>query len=403
MLTSVLTVTQLNRYVKALFDDNKQLSGLMIKGELSNLSDHFSSGHLYFSVKDAGASVKAVMFRSYAQQLKFRPQNGQKVLLSCSVSVYERDGVYQLYVYDMQPDGAGALALAFEQKKAQLAAEGLFAAEHKRPIPRMPRTIGVITSQTGAALQDILSILGRRWPVAAVVVAPVLVQGEKAAEELCAALRALNLQKRCDVILLGRGGGSAEDLSAFNSEALAHAIYASEIPVISAVGHETDYTIADFTADLRAPTPSAAAELAAPDVRELLCDLNALSQKLTEYMENRLASAAARLVYYQNHRALQSPVNLLATGQRRLEQSKKRLFAAMRGKTAQSQSRLAGQVNLLSSLSPLNVLARGYAIAFAGEKPLTGSAGVQKGDIIRVRLASGGLLAQVTETTEETK
>ncbi|WP_312641867.1 exodeoxyribonuclease VII large subunit [Hydrogenoanaerobacterium sp.] len=401
MLNNILTVSQLNRYIKAIFDDNKQLSSLMIKGEISNLSDHFSSGHLYFSLKDAGASVKAVMFKSYAQQLKFRPQNGQKVLLSCSVSVFERDGIYQLYVYDIQPDGAGALALAYEQLKEKLGKEGLFGPEHKKPIPRMPQKIGVVTSQTGAALQDILNILGRRYPIATVVVAPVLVQGENAAGDMVQALQYLNENNACDVIILGRGGGSAEDLWAFNSEQLARTIYASHIPIISAVGHETDFTIVDFVADLRAPTPSAAAELAAPDLQEVQYGLDSIQRKLTENMYSKLGVLNSKLAYYRHHRALQSPQNLLEQYRNHLTQSRQNLLTAMRNRLNVQQQKLSQQAKLLGSLSPLQVLARGYAIAFDGDQLLTDSSKASIGDELRIQLASGSLQAQVTAITEE--
>lgn len=399
MLNNVLTVSQLNRYVKALFDDNKLLSNIMIKGELSNFSANYASGHYYFSLKDAGAAVKAVMFKSYAQQLRFRPKDGQTVLLTCSVSVYERDGIYQLYVYDMQPDGAGAQALAFEQIKERLAAEGMFT--RKRPLPAMPHRIGVITSETGAAVQDILSILGRRCPMAAVVLAPVAVQGTNAVPQMIDALDMLNRQKSCEVIILGRGGGSAEDLQAFNNEQLARAIFASAIPVISAVGHETDFTIADFVADLRAPTPSAAAELAVPDLSDLQNTMQALQNRMTDAMARRMHTAAVRLSVYQNHRALQSPAALLVRYRERIASSGLRVHAAVKKNMDMRKLRLSEQAALLTSLSPLGVLARGYAIAFRGGVPLTDSAAVSIGDELHIRLARGGLTVAVTGETED--
>lgn len=401
MINNVLTVSQLNRYIKAVFDDNKQLSSIMIKGEISNFSDHFSSGHLYFSLKDSGASVKAVMFKSYAQQLKFRPQNGQKVLLTCSVSVFERDGIYQLYVYDMQPDGAGALALAFEQLKEKLAKEGLFDLNHKKPIPKLPQKIGIITSQTGAALQDILNILARRYPVVGVVVVPALVQGENAALDMITALQVLNETNACDVIIIGRGGGSAEDLWAFNSEQLARAIYASHIPVISAVGHETDFTIADFAADLRAPTPSVAAELAVPDLQELRYALDSTQQKLTENIYHRLGELSAKLAFYQHHRALQSPSALLKQYSNHLAESERCLTVAMQKQLDAQQQKISKYARLLDTLSPLHVLARGYAIAFKEGKPMSHSSDASIGDELYVQLSNGGLNARVTAVTEE--
>lgn len=424
MTNSMLSVSQLNRYVKALLDENKLLTRLLVKGEISNLSDHYSSGHLYISLKDAGASVRAVMFKSYAQQLRFRPRNGQTVIASCSVSLYERDGTYQLYVYDLQPDGAGALALAFQQLKEKLAGEGLFAPEHKKPIPPLPQTVGVVTSASGAALQDILNILGRRYPLARVVLAPALVQGEGASDSLIAALCALNEQVECDVIILGRGGGSAEDLWAFNSEALARAIYDSAVPVISAVGHETDFTIADFVADLRAPTPSAAAELVSPDLSDLREELTGLQVRMEGLLERRLARLSQRLELCRSHRALQSPIAVVAGYEQRLQRNRRRLVSALDIRLREGERRLesersglasaghavlrireqqlTGRVRLLGSLSPLNVLARGYAIAFdQNEKAVTDSAAVQPGDRLHIRLARGELAAKVIEAAKE--
>ena len=398
---NILTVTQLNRYVKAIFDDNKQLSGLLLKGEISNLSDHFSSGHLYFSLKDAGAAVKAVMFKSYAKELKFRPQNGQTVIVSCSVSVYERDGVYQLYVYDIQPDGVGALALALAQLKEKLASEGLFSQEHKQQLPAMPQVIGVVTSQTGAALQDILNILGRRYPIAKVLVVPVLVQGEKAVKELVAALSVLNDKKLCDVIIIGRGGGSEEDLLAFNSEELVRAVYASNIPIISAVGHETDFTLVDIVADERAPTPSAAAELVAPELDAIYERLTAASYEMQSKMGRILTELSASLGYYKAHRALQSPAELLTIKEEHLLKLKASLTGAMQMQLTQRKNRLGGSAALLNSLSPLNVLSRGYAIAFLEGVPVTKSTQLQHGEEISIKLASGSVNAKVTSITEE--
>lgn len=397
MNAATLTVTQLNRYVKAMFEENRLLSRIYVKGEISNLTNHFASGHVYFSLKDAGACVKAVMFKSYAQGLLFAPQNGQTVVVCASASVYERDGLYQLYVYEMQPDGLGAQALAFLQLKEKLEREGLFAPEHKRPLPRMPLRVGVITSKTGAALQDILNILGRRWPAATAVVAPVQVQGAGAAASVARALRRMNEQSACDVIILGRGGGSAEDLSAFNDEALAREIYASSIPVVSAVGHETDFTIADFVADLRAPTPSAAAELVSPDVRDLLYRAGQAQRRLEDAVLERLGALAARLSAHKSHRALQGPGAAVAQKQARLAASSAALNTTMHGRLERAGARLSAQVQQLQALSPLGVLARGYAIAFAQGKPLVASRDVAVGDFITVQLAKGGLCAQVTE------
>ena len=263
----ILSVTQLNNYVKSIIEQDENLYNVFVIGEISNFVDHYRSGHLYMSIKDNQSVISAVMFAGNASKLKFKPQNGMSVIIRGRVSLYERDGKYQLYIDDMQPDGVGTLALAFEQLKEKLSKIGLFDSDHKKSIPRFPSKIGVISSPTGAAVQDILNVLERRYPVAEIVFAGVQVQGESAASTVCNALRKMN-QTDVDVIIIARGGGSAEDLWPFNDEKLAFEIYNSKIPVISGVGHETDFTICDFVADLRAPTPSAAAELATPDIKE---------------------------------------------------------------------------------------------------------------------------------------
>ena len=265
----VLTVSQLNTYLRAVIEEDDHLSSVFVCGEISNFTNHIRSGHWYFSLKDENSILKAVMFRTANQRLRFRPESGMRVIVRGRIGVFERDGVYQLYAEDMQPDGTGALALAFEQLRRRLEAEGLFRAERKKTLPPFPATIGVITSPTGAARRDIENVLGRRFPAANILFAPVLVQGENAPEQLAAAVARMNRDGRADVIIIGRGGGSAEELWAFNDERVVRAVAASEIPVISAVGHETDVTLCDFAADRRAPTPSAAAELAVPEMRTL--------------------------------------------------------------------------------------------------------------------------------------
>ena len=291
----IITVGQLNRYVKSLLDADENLYNLYLVGEISNFTDHYKSGHFYFSLKDEDAQIKAVMFRNNASRVRFRVENGMRVIVRGRVSMYEAAGQYQIFVDDMQPDGVGALNLAFEQLKEKLQKEGLFDAAHKKPIPKMPKRVGVITSATGAAVQDILNILGRRFPLAEVVLASVLVQGEGAHEQLIAAIQEFNRNKCADVLIIGRGGGSTEDLWEFNNEDLARAVYASKIPVISAVGHETDFTICDFVADLRAPTPSAAAELAVPDQNEVLAYLDTLQNRLLRAVSLKLSDERYRL------------------------------------------------------------------------------------------------------------
>lgn len=291
----VLTVSQLNYYIKSVIENDPRLGVVLVSGEISNLTDHYRSGHIYLSLKDQRCVVRAVMFAGNARRLQFRPQDGMKVLCRGRISVYEPSGQYQLYIEDMQPDGVGSLALAFEQLKNKLGQEGLFDQSRKKPLPRFPRTVGVITSPTGAAVQDIRNILTRRFPNINIILCPVLVQGDGAPPQLIDAVRKLDAEGRCDVIIIGRGGGSIEDLWAFNNETLARTIAACRTPVISAVGHETDFTICDFVADMRAPTPSAAAELAVPDVRELRAYYQSQRQYLQSLMENRIRRQRAQL------------------------------------------------------------------------------------------------------------
>ncbi|MBQ6935614.1 MAG: exodeoxyribonuclease VII large subunit, partial [Clostridia bacterium] len=305
---TVYSVTELNDFVKTLLDNNENLKNVFVTGEISNFKNHYS-GHMYMTIKDEGGAIKAVMFSSYASRLKFVPENGMKVIILGSVSLYSKDGSYQLYITDMQPDGIGALNLAYEQLKEKLSKEGLFNQENKKPIPVFPQKIGVATAPDGAAVRDIFSILKRRFPLAEIVFCPVAVQGASAAPEIANAIKFFNEKSACDVLIIGRGGGSLEDLWAFNEEIVARAIFESEIPVVSAVGHETDFTIADFVADLRAPTPSAAAELAVPDIIELKSDLLGLKQHLTVLIKNRLNFEREYLDNAEKRLSILSPSN----------------------------------------------------------------------------------------------
>ncbi len=362
-----LTVSQLNTYLKMKLEEDPRLSSVLVTGEISNFTNHYKSGHLYFSLKDERSLVRAVMFARSAARLRFLPKDGMKVLARGRISLYEASGQYQLYVEDLQPDGLGALNLAYEQLKEKLGREGLFSPERKRPLPRFPERVGVITSPTGAAVHDILTVLGRRFPLAQVVFCPVLVQGEGAAPQLVRALERMNRAQAADVIILGRGGGSLEDLWAFNEESVARAVAASQIPVISAVGHETDFTICDLAADLRAPTPSAAAELAVPDAAELAASLQYQRRRLALGIEARLGAYRQRLDALTASRPLQQPGSLTADRAAKTAALEERLHRAAASVCSAGQARLAGLAGRLDALSPLSVLARGYAIASLGK------------------------------------
>lgn len=394
----VLSVSQLNRYVKSRMDADENLFNVFLVGEISNFTDHYKTGHFYFSLKDEEAQIKAVMFRQNALKVKFRPENGLRVIVRGRVSLYEAAGSYQVFVDDMQPDGVGALNLAFEQLKERLEREGLFDAAHKKPLPRFPERIGVITSETGAAVQDILNILGRRFPYAQVVLAPVLVQGEGAPAQLIDALQSFNAFKNVDVIILGRGGGSAEDLWAFNDERLAYAVYRSQIPVISAVGHETDFTICDFVADLRAPTPSAAAELAVPDQMQLRAEIHTLLSRMQRTVTNNLREQRLRLEQSTQKSVLKNP-NLYFDTKRMQLISVSTQFDALE-KTILHRARIRLQENAakLQALSPLSVLARGYSVTTLADGTVVHSANqLSDNTEITVQLADGKAACTVKE------
>lgn len=384
-----MTVTALNESIKALLEGTPYLRSVYLRGEISNFTNH-RSGHLYFSLKDEGGLVRAVMFRGNATRLAFLPENGMKVLVRGSVSLFVRDGSYQIYVSSMEPDGVGALYLAFERLKRKLAAEGLFDEDRKRPLPRIPSRIGVITSPTGAAVRDIMNVLGRRFPYAEVLLYPALVQGTDAPPQLIAGLSYFNTACPVDVIILGRGGGSIEDLWAFNDEGLARTIAASEIPVISAVGHETDFTIADFVADRRAPTPSAAAELAVPDTTELIRKFNNITTHTELLLSRRIERARAAVAELAGRRPLTSPDTIL--GERRLLVGyflDKMAHAAESGVLV-GRTRFAELAAKLEVLSPLANLDRGYALAYREDGvPVRSVRGLSVGDGLSVRLSDG--------------
>lgn len=387
----VLTVQELTRHIKAMVENDHILANICVKGEISNFKAA-SSGHFYFTLKDEYSALKVVMFRSRSRALPFRPENGMLVLVRGYVSVYERDGAYQLYAEGMEPDGIGALHLAFEQLKESLKREGLFDARHKKSIPLLPRRIGIVTSLTGAAVRDMVKIINRRWPGLEIVLVPVLVQGEGAPPEVARGIRWLNKLDGIDVIIIGRGGGSLEDLWAFNTEVVARSIFLSRIPVISAVGHETDVTISDFVADARAATPSAAAEMVVPDKREMGRYIQTLAGRLHRAAEQKIRDGRRRLDYCLAGRSFTRPVdNICGARQQALDYLTRRLEQSMRHTAARESARLANLAARLDNLSPLATLARGYSICTARDsgRVISDSSEVNPGDKLAVRLHQG--------------
>ncbi len=391
----VISISQLNRYVKNLLEQDRNVASVLIGGEISNFTNHYKSGHLYMSLKDENALVRAVMFRGAASKLTFTPENGMKVIVRARVSLYEKDGSYQLYIDSMQPDGVGALQVAYEQLKKKLEAEGLFDMALKRPLKRYPRTVAVITSPTGAAVRDILNVLGRRYPLAKVLFAPVLVQGDGAPPQIVDALARVNAIDEVDVIIVGRGGGSLEELWAFNDERVARAVRASRVPVISAVGHETDFTICDFASDLRAPTPSAAAELAVPDMQALSQSMQATGERLGQLLRMALEREHHRLRVLSEKRCLRSPLFYVEERQMRLDFLTQALASVAGNEVHRSSRRLAADAAKLDALSPLKVLGRGYAIPYKNGDVLTSVADAAAGDSVTIRLCDGELACTV--------
>lgn len=423
-MSTVYSVTRLNNEIKDLLDAVPGYRNLLVQGEISNYKAH-SSGHHYMTLKDEGASINAVMFRSDAMRLKFGLENGMKVIVRARVSSFPRTGQVQLYISEVIPDGAGALNLAFEQLKRKLQAEGLFDPAHKKPIPSCPQRIALVTSPTGAAVRDMIRILGRRWPLAKVTLYPAQVQGQGAAESIARALMLANAIGEADVILCGRGGGSMEDLWAFNEEVVARAIYGSAIPVISAVGHEPDVTIADFAADLRAPTPSGAAELAVPDRAEYALSVRTLDTRLRTAAHKQLQIRRQRLTALQERLELRTPAKYIAEKRLLIDQLTDRLCTALPARLTREEQKLtmlrqrlltAGQGGLhkrrlrfaqtvatLDAISPLRVLARGYAVATKGKRGavVTDAAALKAGDTLHIRFAKGAANCRVTDTEEE--
>lgn len=387
-MNGVLTVTQINRYLASILKEDKKLRGRLVSGEISGFTRHNQSGHLYFTLKDSESAIKAVMFKSNAAGLRFDPKNGMKVIVSANVQVYERDGACQLYVTDMQPDGIGAEYLAFEQLKEKLAKEGIFSTEHKKPLPYMPKKIGIVTSLGAAALQDMLNILSRRCPAAEVTVFPALVQGDNAPASICGALSRAD-GASLDLLICGRGGGSPEDLAAFNSEAVARSIYACNTPIISAVGHETDVSIADFAADLRAPTPSAAAELAVPDMNELLGRLAAAERALNNAALSAINSRIYRLGRLSERLEAFSPAGKLSALGEKISAAEKALAAAYKIKLNTANGALAEKAAMLESLSPLKTLSRGYALVYRDGSLVKSAGELSPGNTAEIKMSDG--------------
>ncbi|MCR4796078.1 MAG: exodeoxyribonuclease VII large subunit [Ruminococcus sp.] len=392
----VITVSQINKYIGSILKSDRNIQGIMVRGEIADYVKHFRSGHVYFTLKDSESSLKAVMFASAASRLRFEPEDGMSVIASGSIGVYERDGAYQLYVNDIIPEGAGAAGAALEQLKKKLAKEGIFDTAHKRPIPPMPKKIGAVTSLSGAAVRDIINVLSRRYPLCEVYAVNALVQGEGAADSVCRGILKAEAAG-CDVIIVGRGGGSSEDLSAFNTEKVAYVVYNCKVPVISAVGHETDYTITDLAADLRAPTPSAAAELAAPDIASLYEKIGIMERRAERAVLAQLDKASDRFIALNARLSAQSPENRVRLTAERLSGLDKRREAAFSRYFERLEHQLSERIARLDSLSPLKVLSRGYSLVYKEEKLLNTSEVLSKGDKVRITFGSGGAEAEITD------
>ncbi|MCD8219923.1 MAG: exodeoxyribonuclease VII large subunit [Ruminococcus sp.] len=397
---AIISVTQLNRYIGFQLKEDSRLQGILVRGEITNFTNHYRSGHFYFTLRDAESGVKAVMFRSSAQRLCFLPKDGMRVIAAASASLYEKEGTFQLYVTDLQPDGAGAQALALEELKKKLTAMGVFDTAFKRSLPAMPQKIGVITSDTGAALQDVIHVVGRRYPIGRLLVYPAQVQGDAAAGSICRAIAAAQ-KDDCDVLIVGRGGGASEDLQAFQMEQVVMAIYHCAVPIVSAVGHETDWTLADAAADLRAPTPSAAAELAVPDVGQLMQHIAALCHHMEDAMQRYLMQKQQTFQRLCDRLRMQSPEHRQQLAQKELDLMLERLRKSSERILEQKKAQLCQQAQRLDMLSPLKILSRGYSLTYCGETLIRDAQQVQPGDVLQIRLAKGEVSAKVFELHAE--
>lgn len=397
-----MTVTQLNSYVKGVLDDDPFLNYAEIEGEISNFNHYLSSGHMYFTLKDDESAITAVMYRSANAKLTFLPKNGMKVRVRGSVSVYPQTGKYQIYVREMFPDGAGALYMAYEQLKNKLAAEGLFDDSRKKPIPAFPSKIGVITSKFGAAVQDIINISSRRFPAAELLIYPSAVQGKDAPSELCRALSYFERTQSVDVIIIGRGGGSIEDLWAFNDETLARTIAACSLPIISAVGHETDFTICDFVSDLRAPTPSAAAELALPDREELLASLAYTRDCMRRNLKGKILAAQASLDRFSKERIAASLTAKYTSSKKEISMLSSLLTQRIGDKIGRADDNMRSLIALLEARSPLNILSKGYSLVESKSGAAVRSASqIAKSDTVKIRFFDGTAQAQIITVSSE--
>lgn len=400
MSQKILSITQINEYIRTVMDGDSLLANVAVKGEISNYKV-YPSGHHYFTLKDEGGALKCVMFRGNAIRLRFKPDNGMQVIAMGKISVYPRDGAYQLYCTGLVLDGVGDLYAAFEQLKNTLSEKGLFDPAHKKPLPRYPKTIGIVTSSAGAAIHDMLRILNKRYPLCKVRLLPVRVQGTEAPAEIAAAIRYANYHNLADLLIVGRGGGSIEDLWAFNDEQVAYAIYNSEIPVISAVGHEPDVTISDFVADLRAATPSNAAELAVPDQEALLQALDSMSSSMATALQRQLKASKQRLQLLSASASLQSPMGYLQQRLKTLELLCSRMISSQNEIANRNKQRFLSYAAKLDALSPLKVLSRGYAMLQTGEGNVLRSAReVSTGDRVSITVHDGTMTATVTSVEE---
>lgn len=402
-LLSIISVSQLNMYVRSLLDGDENLNNVFVSGEISNFTANARSGHLYMTLKDGCSSVKAVMFAGNASKIKFRIENGMSVIVRGRVSLYERDGAYQLYIDDIQPEGIGSLAIAFEQLKERLSKEGLFDSDRKKPVPLFPKRIGVISSPNGAAVQDVLNVISRRFPLAEIIFAGVPVQGDGTGEIIAHAIADFNYLKCADVIIIARGGGSAEDLWEFNNENLARAIYNSEIPVISGVGHETDFTICDFVADLRAPTPSAAAELAVPDINELAAYLNLLSSKINKAINSKILIEEMSLDKLSDSGYLRKPADFIDDCEKKISDLNKSLNIAVKAIYDNKYNSAFVLLSKLDALSPFKILSRGYSVIKLNENVVSSVNQLKVNDSVEFCLSDGNAIATVTKITDKVK